>query len=639
MPTFSKRNRQQLREFLPVTALAIAGIVFSISVFAVLRGYYVSTDRQQFQRDAAYYSGVFKSDVERHVTSLAAIHAFVSAAHDVNRWEFSAFAHQILPQNSGFKAVLWLPQVSQRQRKAFETSLQRDGLYGLKLRELTEQNLLVDAGARPIYLPVAYVEPFESSGNLIGVDLSTNKIYAQLLTQARKAGRQAASDPVSQALVDSAEPPIVLVAFPLNRPKAPHEFGAPEGPQGYVLGILQLNGVIAKAIGPRAPIQAGIGYGGPVDPTVFLDAPGKTSSLDQWFGDSEFHQKVAFTVADKHFFLVLRSGRHGAALTRFYAPAGAALLVLTLAAMLAQSMLTTILRKREVEHAVIERTAELSTLNEALSGEVAQRRQAEAALRIAKEKAESANRAKSAFLSTMSHELRTPLNAIIGFSSILVHPDHNLDAKTYEEVKPYLTLGEKLGKLLAQLAPPQVDRLHITYGGKAQELSNIDPVSRAILLGFLSRASVKDLNNVNVRSIASTLGLTVEEKRSNEPVTFNEWLHVQAFLGEQKVISAGGTFFGSPENPRIVRVFSRPTEIVPFGVVLLLENKDRPGIVGYLGTLLARHNINIASMSLSRDTAGGHALTVLNLDSVPSPEVLAELQNDPAIRNVNVVKL
>ena len=431
-----------------MTALAIAGIVFSISVFAVLRGYYVSTDRQQFQRDAAYYSGVFKSDVERHVTSLAAIHAFVSAAHDVNRWEFSAFAHQILPQNSGFKAVLWLPQVSQQQRKAFETSLQRDGLYGLKLRELTEQNLLVDAGARPNYLPVAYVEPFESSGNLIGVDLSTNKIYAQLLTQARKAGRQAASDPVSQALVDSAEPPIVLVAFPLNRPKAPHEFGAPEGPQGYVLGILQLNGVIAKAIGPRAPIQAGIGYGGPVDPTVFLDAPGKTSSLDQWFGDSEFHQKVAFTVAGKHFFLVLRSNRHGAALTRFYAPAGAALLVLTLAAMLAQSMLTTILRKREVEHAVIERTAELSTLNEALSGEVAQRRQAEAALRIAKEKAESANRAKSAFLSTMSHELRTPLNAIIGFSSILVHPDHNLDAKTYDYLQEINRSGVHLLELL-----------------------------------------------------------------------------------------------------------------------------------------------------------------------------------------------
>lgn len=214
-----------------------------------------------------------------------------------------------------------------------------------------------------------------------------------------------------------------------------------------------------------------------------------------------------------------------------------------------------------------------------------------------------------------------------------------LDAKTYEQVKPYLVLGEKLGKLLAQLAPAQVDRLYITYGGKAKDLPNVDPITRKILEGFLSRAAVKDLNNVNVRSIASTLGLTVEEKRSNEPVTFNEWLHVQASNGGVKVFSAGGTFFGSSENPRIVRVYSQPTEIAPFGVVLLLNNKDRPGIVGYLGTLLAKHKVNIASMSLSRDTVGGFALTALNLDSVPPGEVLDEIRKDPDISNVAVVKL
>jgi len=214
-----------------------------------------------------------------------------------------------------------------------------------------------------------------------------------------------------------------------------------------------------------------------------------------------------------------------------------------------------------------------------------------------------------------------------------------LDAKTYEIVKPYLTLGEKLGRLLAQLAPPQVDRLHITYGGKAQELPNIDPVTRSILQGFLSRTAVKDLNNVNVRNIASTTGLTVEEKRSNEPVTFNEWLHVQAFRGTEKLISAGGTFFGSPDNPRIVRLFSEPTEITPFGNVLLMRNKDRPGIVGNLGSLLARYEVNIASMSLTRDTAGGHALTVLNLDSPPPPDMLKELESDPDISDVNAVCL
>ena len=214
-----------------------------------------------------------------------------------------------------------------------------------------------------------------------------------------------------------------------------------------------------------------------------------------------------------------------------------------------------------------------------------------------------------------------------------------LDAKTYEQVKPYLVLGEKLGKLLAQLGSPHIDKLHITFGGKARELPNIDPVTRAILMGFLSRASVKDLNNVNVRGVASTLGLTVEEKRSSEPVTFNEWLHVQAFNGAEKVISAGGTFFGSPENPRIVRLFSQPVEIVPNGVVLLMRNKDRPGIVGHIGTLLAKHKVNIASMSLSRDVAGGQAFTVLNLDNEPSAEVLKELQKDGDISNVNVVKL
>ncbi len=214
-----------------------------------------------------------------------------------------------------------------------------------------------------------------------------------------------------------------------------------------------------------------------------------------------------------------------------------------------------------------------------------------------------------------------------------------LDAETYEKVKPYLLLGEKLGKLLAQLAPAQVDRLHVTYGGKAQELPNIDPVTRAVVQGFLSRASVKDLNNINVRSIASTLGLTVEEKRSSEPVTFNEWLHVQAFNGNEKVISAGGTFFGSPNNPRIVRLYSLPVEIPISGVMLLLSNKDRPGIVGYLGTLLGKHKVNIASMSLSRDTAGGDAFTVLNLDSEPPAAVIAELEKDDCIRNVKVVKL
>lgn len=212
-----------------------------------------------------------------------------------------------------------------------------------------------------------------------------------------------------------------------------------------------------------------------------------------------------------------------------------------------------------------------------------------------------------------------------------------IDAKTFEQVQPYLLLGEKLGKFVCQLAPPNIERIHITYGGKAKDLPNVDPITRAILLG-LFQCTIKDVNNVNVRAAAAAAGITVEEKKSDEPVTFNEWLHVAAYSGDEK-ISVGGTFFGSPNNPRIVRVFSQPTEIVPNGVVFLMNNKDRPGIIGYIGTLMSKHGVNIASMSLSREAVGGEALTVLNLDSVPPTSLLDEIQKDPDISNVRVVKL
>jgi D-3-phosphoglycerate dehydrogenase len=214
-----------------------------------------------------------------------------------------------------------------------------------------------------------------------------------------------------------------------------------------------------------------------------------------------------------------------------------------------------------------------------------------------------------------------------------------LDAKTYELVKPYLPLGEALGKLLGQLSPDGADRIYITFGGSAQKLPNIDPVSRAVLLGFFANKKLKDVNNVNVRSVVQSLGVTVEEKKSDEPVTFNEWLHVQIFSNGKKLISAGGTFFGSPNNPRIVRLAGSPVEIPVSGILLLLNNKDVPGIVGHLGTLLGKHKVNIASMSLARDKVGGNALTVLSLDSEPPQALLDELQKDHDISNVKVIKL
>jgi D-3-phosphoglycerate dehydrogenase / 2-oxoglutarate reductase len=213
----------------------------------------------------------------------------------------------------------------------------------------------------------------------------------------------------------------------------------------------------------------------------------------------------------------------------------------------------------------------------------------------------------------------------------------NLDAKTFDIVKPFLTLAEKLGRLLAQLTPKRNDQIVITYGGKASELPT-DPITRTVLKGFLEAVGGQEVNQVNVRALANSLGLVVEEIKSNEQTDYNEWVHVTVHSGGQKV-SAGGTILGRRHLPRIVRLFGQPVEIVPEGILFIMNNKDKPGMVGYIGTLMAKHKVNIANMSLNRDIAGGQALTILNLDTAPNQEVLAELQRDPDISNVRVVKL
>ena len=452
-------------DFRPITAVMATGLAFSIISFLMARGYYFEADRQQFQRDTAYYSTNFKSAVDRHINSLAAIRAFVSASDKVSRWQFSNFAHEILPRNSGFKTVVWLPHIGQTQRKAFEVGLQRDGLYGLRLREMTGTGQLVDAKTRPAYLPVAYVEPFESNSNLIGVDLSHSPIYAPLFDAAEQAGKVVASAPIDRALVGGTESPMVLVAFPLIGEADPKRAAASKGPQGYVLGVLQLNRIIEDSIGPRAPVRAAIAYG-PARSVYTAGARERVMDLPRWFVDAEFRQVEPFTVAGKHFFLAMRPTQNGNALTRLYAPVGVAALVLALTILLAQSMLTTTMRKREVERAVLERTSELRQANDVLNVEIGQRRQAEADLRLAKDAAEGANRAKSAFLSTMSHELRTPLNAIIGFSSLLADQTGAFKERSGEYLHEINDSGVRLLNLINDIL--EITQMDTEETGSAQ---------------------------------------------------------------------------------------------------------------------------------------------------------------------------
>src|ERR1019366_1938901 len=137
-------------------------------------------------------------------------------------------------------------------------------------------------------------------------------------------------------------------------------------------------------------------------------------------------------------------------------------------------------------------------------------------------------------------------------------------------------------------------------------------------------------------SVAEKLGIRISEVKSTEPIDYAELLNVRVFA-EGKEVSVSGTFYGSVNNPRIVRINNMPVEAVPHGVLCIMSNTDRPGIVGRVGTILGKHHVNIASMTLGREHAGGQALTVLNLDSSPDAKVVAELKADSYIYDVKVV--
>jgi D-3-phosphoglycerate dehydrogenase len=202
-------------------------------------------------------------------------------------------------------------------------------------------------------------------------------------------------------------------------------------------------------------------------------------------------------------------------------------------------------------------------------------------------------------------------------------------------VGPHLRFGEKLGRFLSQIAPRRAERLNINYSGKVNEVDTT-AITRSVLKGFLQGAGGPEVNEVNAPAFAESLGLRVTETRLSAAGDYTDLLELST-SAEGKEVSVAGAFFGA--TPRIVSINSRPVEARPHGIILVLENTDRPGIVGRIGTLLGDHGVNIATMSLSRNQAGGRALTVLNLDTAPPPELLAEIAASDDIHSAQVVEL
>jgi D-3-phosphoglycerate dehydrogenase len=180
-------------------------------------------------------------------------------------------------------------------------------------------------------------------------------------------------------------------------------------------------------------------------------------------------------------------------------------------------------------------------------------------------------------------------------------------------LEPYFGLMEGLGKFIAQLATPRINKLDVTYLG---EIAQFDTsyLSTLFLKGVLQASLGEEVNQVNAHFLAKERGLKVNESKSRDVTGFSNLIKVSA-VTDQGTNTLSGTVIEKDE-PRIVEIEGYHFEITPTGNLIVLNHTDQPGVIGEVGTIIGKAGINIAAMQVDRRKQGGNALMVLSVDSV-----------------------
>jgi len=211
-----------------------------------------------------------------------------------------------------------------------------------------------------------------------------------------------------------------------------------------------------------------------------------------------------------------------------------------------------------------------------------------------------------------------------------------IEAEVCKFLDPYINLAEKLGLFSSQLIEGRFQELHITYSGDIVQY-DLGPLTMSLVKGVLSPVLKETVNFVNAISLARERGIKISEAKSSNEEEFVNLVQLEIQTDQEtKVIS--GTL-SSNKQPRIVKIDGYYVELYPTGDMIFIQNWDKPGIIGNLGTLLGKHNINIAAMTFGRDKPGGKAISVLNVDSPISSELLEKIRKAENILGVKIIKI
>lgn len=211
-----------------------------------------------------------------------------------------------------------------------------------------------------------------------------------------------------------------------------------------------------------------------------------------------------------------------------------------------------------------------------------------------------------------------------------------VDPEMFKVIEPYLKLSESVGTIAAQVVEGRINKVKIRYVGDMLKY-DLTTFTVSLIKGMLKPILQDTVNFVNSMVIAKERGITIVESKTAQIQDFANMIIVEVETDKMKSLVAGTLFTKSDQ--RIVKINEFWVDCVPQGNMLLVFNKDVPGIIGEIGTIFGKNKINIASVSFGRDVKGGDAVSVWNVDSDVPKKVLDDIKSAGNIQEVKLVKL
>jgi len=209
-----------------------------------------------------------------------------------------------------------------------------------------------------------------------------------------------------------------------------------------------------------------------------------------------------------------------------------------------------------------------------------------------------------------------------------------LEAGQVERYRHFVDLAARLATFIAQICDGRMQTVSIHYSGEVCDM-NLNYLTSVIVRSLLAPVLREGINLINAMHVAKLRGIKVQETRLPAPENFTNLIVIELKTDVESHRVSGTVF--TDKLPRIVNVDGYPLEVVPHGNMIFFTNNDKPGVIGGIGTVLGKCNVNIAGMHLGREREGGKALALLLVDNPVSNDVIQQFRQIPNILSAKVV--